>query len=82
MLCFVKREWAFVNRTNRCYQLNYTTKGKLEKGVELQISCAECVVNRPKVCRTYWRGVAQTKFISWGATQLLQILFLKMLKDL
>ena len=37
---------------------------KLEKGVELQISCAECVVNRPKVCRTYWRGVGQTKFIS------------------
>ena len=55
MLCFVKREWAFVNCTNRCYELNYTTKGKLEKGVELQISCAECMVNRPKVCRTYWR---------------------------
>jgi len=82
MLCFVKREWAFVNCTNRCYQLNYTTKGKLEKGVELQISCAECVVNRPKVCRTYWRGVGQTKYFSWGATQLLQILFFEMLKDL
>ena len=27
-------------------------------------------------------GVGQTKFISWGATQLLQILFLEMLKDL
>ena len=82
MLCFFKREWAFVNCTNRCYQLNYTTKGKLEKGVELQISCAECVVNRPKVCRTYWRGVGQTKYISWGTTPLLQILFFEMLKDL
>ena len=48
--------------TNRCYQPNYTTKGRLEK--ELQMSCAERAVNRPKVCGTYWRGVGHS-FLAW-----------------
>ena len=36
----------------------------MEKGVELQMSCAECVVNRPKVCRTYWRVVRHSDLVS------------------
>ena len=52
---------------NRSYQPNYTTKGKLEK--ELQMSCAECVVNRPNVCGTYWRGVGHSLRLSiWRDT--------------
>ena len=39
-----------------------TTKGKLEK--ELQMPCAECIVNRPKVCRTYWWGVGHSLRLS------------------
>ena len=80
-----------VAATQELYQLMLPTKlyhqRKTGKGSsfekELQMSCTECVVNRPKVCRTYRWGVGHSLrlSISRGITQLLK-LFFGMLKDL
>ena len=58
--------------TKLCHRTKTGKGSSFEK--ELQISCAECVVNRPKVCRTYRLGVGHSLrlSISQGLTQLLK----------